>query len=85
MEACYYSLIRRTQDGQLVGWVPDLPGVTACGVREDEVVHQLSRDAKALLRRIADKGLPLPAASPVDRLPLGDRHGLYRRLLLILG
>jgi len=80
----YYSLIRRTQDGQFVGWVPDLPGVAASGVSEAETVYRLSRDARALLDRIVARGLPPPAPSAADALPLGDRHGLYRRLLLVL-
>ena len=80
----YYSLIRRTQDGQFVGWVPDLPGVVASGVSEAEIVYRLSRDARELLDKIVAKGLPLPAPSATDAMPRGDRHGLYRRLLLIL-
>lgn len=85
MDACYYLLIRRTPDGLFVGWVPDLPGVTACSVVEDEVVRRLSRDARDLLHKIVAKGLAPPAPSPPDELPLGDRQGLYRRLLLVLG
>ena len=81
----YYSLIRRTPDGQFVGWVPDLPGVGASGVSEAEIVYRLSRDARELVDRIVAKGLPLPRPSAADALPLGDRHGLYRRLLLVLG
>ena len=80
----YYSLIRRTEDGEFVGWVPDLPGVTASGVSEAEIVYRLSRDARELLDKILAKGLPPPAPSATDTLPLGDRHGLYRRLLLVL-
>jgi hypothetical protein len=85
MDACYYSLIRRTQDGLLVGWIPDLPGVTVTGVADHEVLRGLSRNARDLLRKMAIKGLPLPRPSPADDLPLGDRAGPYRRLLLILG
>ena len=80
----YYSLIRRAQDGQFIGWVPDLPGVVASGVSEAEIVYRLSRDARQLLDKIVAKGLPLPAPCAADALPLGDRHGLYRRLLLVL-
>jgi predicted RNase H-like HicB family nuclease len=80
----YYSLIRRTPDGQFVGWVPDLPGVEASGVSEAEIVYRLSRDARELMDKIIAKGLPLPVPSATDALPLGDRHGLYRRLLLFL-
>ena len=85
MHDCYYSLIRRTADGAFVGWLPDLPGVMASGASEAEVIYRLSRDARELLDRIVARGLPLPAASAADSLPLGDRNGLYRRLLLVLG
>ena len=81
----YLSLIRRTQDGQFVGWIPDLPGVMAAGASEAEAVYRLSRDARQLLDKILAKGLPLPLPSAADALPLGDRHGPYRRLPLMLG
>jgi predicted RNase H-like HicB family nuclease len=84
MDGCYYSLIRRTRDGEFVGWVPDLPGVMASGVSEAEVIYRLSRDARELLDKIVAKGLPPPTAAAADALPLGDRQGLYRRLLLVL-
>jgi predicted RNase H-like HicB family nuclease len=81
----YYSLIRCTTDGMLVGWVPDLPGVTASGREEEDVLRELTLGARELLCKIARKGLPKPRSSPPDALPLGDRHGPYRRLLLVLG
>ena len=84
MDACYYSLIRRTREGEFVGWVPDLHGVTALGRVKDDVLRQLTRDAKELLRRMTAKGLPIPKPSPPHELPLGDRDGRYRRLLLVL-
>jgi predicted RNase H-like HicB family nuclease len=85
MDTSYYSLIRHAQDGQYVGWMPDLPGVTASGVSEAEIIYRLSRDARQLLDRIVAKGLPLPRPSGADELPLGDPRGRYRRLLLDLG
>jgi predicted RNase H-like HicB family nuclease len=84
MDTSYYSLIRKAEDGRFVAWVPDLPGVTAAGPNEDEVLRELSRSAREFLCKMIAKGLPLPATSPVDELPLGDRAGRYRRLLLIL-
>lgn len=84
MGTCYYSLIRKADDGRFVAWSPDLPGVTAAGNSEDEVLHEISRSAHELLQKILSKGLLLPATSPVDKLPLGDRAGRYRRLLLVL-
>ena len=67
----------------MVGWIPDLPGVTAAGLVEDDVIRELSRAARALLEKITDKGLPLPKPSPAGELPLGDHIGRYRRLLLV--
>jgi predicted RNase H-like HicB family nuclease len=84
MDACYYSLIRRARDGRFVAWIPDIPGITAVGPDEDQVIRELSRSARECLHKIVRKGLPPPATSPADDLPLGDHIGLYRRVLLIL-
>ena len=84
MEHCYYSLIRRALDGVLVGWIPDLPGVTASSMLEEEITRELARGARELLDKMTSKGLPLPKPSPADALPIGDRVGRYRRLLLVL-
>ncbi|MPZ30114.1 MAG: hypothetical protein GEV13_03795 [Rhodospirillales bacterium] len=62
-----------------------MPGATASGVSEAEVIYRLSREARELLDKIVAKGLPLPTPSSPDTLPLGDHRGLYRRLLLVLG
>jgi predicted RNase H-like HicB family nuclease len=85
MDSSYYSLMRHTEDGQYMGWMPDLPGVVASGASEAEIIYRLSRDARELLDKMIAKGLPLPRPSSTDELPLGDRHGLFRRLLLELG
>ncbi len=85
MDSRYYSLIRCTKEGLLVGWVPDLPGVTAASFVEEDVVRELRLSARELLRKIAARGLPRPRSSPADALPFGDRHGPYRRTLLVLG
>lgn len=84
MDVCYYSLMRRAEDGRIVAWVPDLPGITVTGSREDEVLRELSRSARECLHEMNVKGLPVPAATPPDELPYDDPVGRYRRLLLIL-
>jgi hypothetical protein len=84
MDGCYFSLIRRSRDGELVGWVPDLYGITAAGRVDGEVLRLLAHDAGELLGKMTGKGLPLPRPTPPHALPLGDREGRYRRLLLTL-
>lgn len=84
MDVCYYSLIWRAGDGRIVGSVPDLPGVTACGFSEAEMLRDLSRTAQEHLRDRNARGLPPPAATPPDALTHDDGAGVYRRLLLIL-
>jgi hypothetical protein len=83
MENCYYSLIRRAQDGLMVGWIPDLPGIMASGMQEDDIVRELSKGARALLDKMIGKGLLPPKPSSAGELPLGDPRGRYRRLLLV--
>ena len=83
MENCYYSLIRHSQDGLMIGWIPDLPGITATGAVEEDIMHSLWDDARVLLDKMINKGLPPPKPTPVEDLPLGDHRGRYRRLLLV--
>jgi len=42
MDACYYSIIERGEDGHFWGWVPDLPGVSADPKTEKEVADRLA-------------------------------------------
>jgi predicted RNase H-like HicB family nuclease len=81
----YYSLFERDADGCVMAWVPDLPGVTAYGVTEDEVLHELSRRARECLRTLILDGKPIPSARPVDQLPRRQGQREFRRLLLIIG
>jgi hypothetical protein len=50
--------------GPRAGLIPDLPGVTACGLVEDDVIRDLSKGAQALLEKMIDKGLAPPKPSP---------------------
>lgn len=85
LDACYYSLIERVDDGRFVGWVPDLPGVTAAGYTEDETLRALSRSMRQHLGKLVLSGKPLPPPRPVDKLPCSRGHRILRRLLLIVG
>ena len=53
-------------------------------IRDHGHAAELSRKARELIQKIVAKELPLAAPSPADKLPLGDREGPYRRMLLIL-
>ena len=83
-DACYYSLIERAEDGRFVGWIPDLPGATASGRTEDEVLRQLSENARQRLHDFLMSGQPPPSARPVDQLPSSKGRREVRRLLLII-
>ena len=85
LDACYYSLIERADDGRFVGWVPDLPGATASGQTEDEVLQQLSRNTRERLHDLLMSGQQPPPARPVDALPSSEGRREVRRLLLIIG
>ena len=81
----YSSLFERDADGCVMAWVPDLPGVTAYGATEDEVLHELSRRARDCLRTLILDGKPIPSARPADQLPRRQGQREFRRLLLIIG
>ena len=83
-DACYYSLIERDEDGRFLGWIPDLPGATATGVTEDEVLHRLSESARQRLHDFLVSGQPPPPARPAGALPSSEGRREVRRLLLII-
>ena len=85
LDGCYYSLIERVDDGRFVGWVPDLPEVTAAGYTEDETVRLLSRNTRQHLGKLVLAGKPLPTPRSVDELPCSRGRRILRRLLLIVG
>lgn len=85
LDACYYSLIERADDGRFMGWVPDLPDATASGRTEDEVVHQLSQTTRRCLHDLLMSGRQPPPARPAEQLPSSEGRQEIRRLLLIIG
>lgn len=83
MDTCYFAIIERIDDGSFTAWVPDLPGVTADGATEEEVLQRVFRNARECLRNLIVTGQPLPAARPLEELP--QRHAReFRRLLLVI-
>ena len=84
MDACYYSIIERAEDGQFRGWVPDLAGVQADGCTEKEAVDRLFREARACVRNLILTGAPIPQPRPVEELPTGTADRTVRRLLLVI-
>lgn len=84
MDASYYSIIERGEDGHFWGWVPDLPGVSADGLTEKEVVDRLLSSVRECLRNLIVTGEPVPRPRPSEELPRRDGARELRRLLLII-
>lgn len=84
MDACYYSIIERGEDGHFWGWVPDLPGISADGATEKEVADRLLRGVRECLRNLIVTGEPVPRPRPPEELPARDGARELRRLLLII-
>ena len=83
MDTCYFSIIERTDDGSFTAWVPDLPGVSADGATEEEVLQRVFRNARECLRNLIITGQPLPEARPLEDLPQRAKRE-FRRLLLVI-
>lgn len=83
MDACYYSIIERSDDGHFHGWVPDLAGVRADGCTEKEVVDRLFRESRECLRNLILTGAPVPRPRPAADLP-GAAGREVRQLLLVI-
>ena len=83
MDACYYSIIERSDDGHFHGWVPDLAGVRADGCTEKEVVDRLFRESRECLRNLILTGAPVPRPRPSADLP-GAAGREVRQLLLVI-
>ena len=83
MDTSYFSIIERADDGSFTAWVPDLPGVTADGASEEEVLQRVFRSARECLRNLVVAGQPLPKARPLEELPQ-RREREFRHLLLVI-
>jgi predicted RNase H-like HicB family nuclease len=83
VDASYYSIIERSEDGSFHGWVPDLAGVRADGCTEKEVVDRLFRESRECLRNLILTGAPVPRPRPAADLP-GAAGREVRQLLLVI-
>ena len=81
---CYYSIIERDGDGHFVGQIPDLPGLSAAGLTEDEVIKQLSQIARQRLHEMIMMALPFPEPSPITGHLDGKKERWCRPVLLII-
>ncbi len=84
MDASYYSIIERGEDGHFWGWVPDLPGISADGLTEKEVAGRLLRRVRECLRDLIVTGEAIPRPRRPEELPARDSGRELRRLLLII-
>ena len=83
-DACFFSFIECGGDGEVTGWVPDLPEVRAVGGTEADVIRTLSRNLRQRLHDMILSGQPLPRARSADELPTANAQQ-RRRLLLLIG
>src|SRR5262245_42919806 len=84
VDACYYSIIERADDGHFHAWVPDLAGVTADGSTEKETLDRLFREVRDCLRNLILTGMPIPPPRTAEELPPPTAGREVRRLLLVL-
>jgi predicted RNase H-like HicB family nuclease len=84
VDASCYSIIERTGDGHFHGWIPDLPGVTADGVTEKEIIDRLFREVRDCLRNLILTGASVPRPRPIDEPPASAAVRKVRRLLLVI-
>jgi predicted RNase H-like HicB family nuclease len=84
VDACYYSIIERSDDGYFHGWVPDLAGVRADGDTEKEVVDRLFREVRSCLRNLILTGEPLPRSRSAEELEGDSADRKIRRLLFVI-
>jgi predicted RNase H-like HicB family nuclease len=84
MDASYYSIIERAEDGHFHGWVPDLAGVSADGRTEKEVIDRLFREVRERLRNLILTGAPVPRPRPAEELSAAGGDCEIRRLLLVV-
>jgi len=85
MDASYYSMVERANDGRFVAWVPDLPGISVSGETEEEVIRTLSQTIRQCVRDMIVDGRPVPKARSADELPRSAPGRRLHRLLLIIG
>jgi predicted RNase H-like HicB family nuclease len=85
MDASYYSVVERAQDGRFIAWVPDLPGISISGETEEEVIRALSQTIRQCVREMIVDGKPVPKARPIDELPRANAGRHLHRMLLVIG
>jgi predicted RNase H-like HicB family nuclease len=85
LDASYFSVVERAEDGRFVAWVPDLPGVSISGDSEEEVIRALSQTIRQCVREMIIDGKPVPKARSVDELPGENAGRKFHRMLLVIG
>ena len=85
LDASYYSVVERAQDGRFIAWVPDLPGISISGDTEEEVIRALSQTIRQCVRGLIVDGRPVPKARSIDELPRANAGRHLHRMLLVIG
>jgi predicted RNase H-like HicB family nuclease len=85
LDASYYSVVERAQDGRFVAWVPDLPGISISGETEEDVIRAMSQTIRQCVREMIVDGKPVPKARSIDELPRANAGRHLHRMLLVIG
>jgi predicted RNase H-like HicB family nuclease len=74
----YWAILERNKDGRYFASVPDLPGATAAGGSEKEVLQNITAIAADYVRDLVEDGHDVPTArnsDEIERDPEADEYG----------
>jgi predicted RNase H-like HicB family nuclease len=57
-------------DGYWLAWIATLPGCAAWGASKDEALAMLTQTARAYVRMLRDKGVPVPESVETINAPV---------------
>lgn len=74
----YWAVLERNKDGRYFAFVPDLPGATASGATEKDVLITIAEIAADYVRDLVEDGHPVPKArnsNEIERDPESNEYG----------
>lgn len=75
----YWAVLERNMDGRYFAFVPDLPGATASGATEKDVLITIAEIAADYVRDLVEDGHPVPKARNSDEIERDPESNEYGR------